>query len=213
MKLSRAGWVVMMFLSVAVVVVSARYLAFDPEAYFEQQREVYLRRETVLGLHVGGAMVALAIGPFQFLRALRRRPRLHRALGRLYVTGVLIGGTAGLALATTAHGGLVATLGFMGLGVAWLVTTLTALRLILAGRVVAHRRWMIRGFALTFAAVTLRVYLGVAAAVGADFDTAYVTIAWLCWVPNLLIAVLMTRPAHQGAPRRSTMLPEASLKQ
>lgn len=58
---------------------------------------------------------------------------------------------------------------------------------------VAHRRWKIRNFALTFAAVTLRLYLPAAAALEVPFATAYPAIAWLCWVPNLLVAEWLAR--------------------
>ena len=47
---------------------------------------------------------------------------------------------------------------------------------------------MVRSVALTLSAVTLRLYLGGATALGADFDAVYPAIAWLCWVPNLVLA-------------------------
>ena len=48
---------------------------------------------------------------------------------------------------------------------------------------------MIRNFALTFAAVTLRAYMGImTGALDLDFNVAYPTIAWICWVPNLILA-------------------------
>jgi hypothetical protein len=47
---------------------------------------------------------------------------------------------------------------------------------------------MIRSFALTFAAVTLRLYIPAAMIAGFDFVPAYQWIAWLAWVPNLAIA-------------------------
>jgi hypothetical protein len=50
---------------------------------------------------------------------------------------------------------------------------------------------MIRNFALTFAAVTLRIYLPASMAAGMEFEMAYRAIAWLCWVPNLVIAELL----------------------
>jgi hypothetical protein len=195
MRAKRAGWAVMTVLSLLIVAVAARYLRFDPAVYFEAQRAVYLDRQLALGLHIGGAMLALGLGPFQFVARIRNRwPRIHRVTGRLYLLGCLVGGLGGLALAQTAHGGFVARLGFACLAVAWLATGGIALRMILTGRVADHRRWMIRSFALTFAAVTLRLMLGVnAALVHVDFTTAYVAIAWLCWVPNLLVALWFTR--------------------
>jgi len=55
---------------------------------------------------------------------------------------------------------------------------------------------MIRNFALTFAAVTLRIWLPLMAGLmHVPFTPAYVTVSWLCWVPNLLLAeVLVHRP-------------------
>jgi hypothetical protein len=47
---------------------------------------------------------------------------------------------------------------------------------------------MIRSYSLAFAAVTLRIYLPIAVAVmRIPFDQAYPAIAWLCWVPNLIV--------------------------
>jgi hypothetical protein len=62
-----------------------------------------------------------------------------------------------------------------------------AYRYIRAKNVSAHRDWMLRSYALTLAAVTLRVYLGISQFYGMDFITAYQAISWMCWVPNLLI--------------------------
>ncbi|MFF5209696.1 DUF2306 domain-containing protein [Streptosporangium sp. NPDC000396] len=200
MRITRAGWVLMTVLSVSIVIVAAQYLSFDPAVYFPQQRAVYGERELALGAHIAGAMVALAVGPWQFSRRLRRRlPRLHRGLGVLYLLGCLIGAAGGLVLSLTAHGGVAAGLGFAALAVCWLVTGGAGLRMILAGRAADHRRWMTRSFALTFAAVTLRLMLGTygglssAGLVDLDFTSVYVAVAWLCWVPNLAIAWWFTR--------------------
>ena len=80
-----------------------------------------------------------------------------------------------------------------------LFTTWTAVRMILTGRYGEHRRWMIRSFSLIMAGVMLRVWTliyGGLAAVGIvdfSFETAYAAISWLCWVPNLLLAIWFTR--------------------
>ena len=57
----------------------------------------------------------------------------------------------------------------------------------LAGDDVDHRAWMIRSYSLTFAAVMLRIYLPISLAAGVPFDIAYPAIAWLCWVPNVIV--------------------------
>jgi hypothetical protein len=129
-------------------------------------------------------------------------------LGRTYLTiGVLIGGLAGLYMAFHAFGGLIARLGFAGLALAWLYTGLRAYLAIRGRRVAEHRAWMVRNFALTFAAVTLRLYLPASAIAGIAFEVAYPFIAWLCWVPNLVAAeILFNRmpspPAQRIRPPR-----------
>ena len=183
-----------------IAVTVSRYLTFDPEVYFPEQRESYLRVEFALGVHVLSGILALVIGPFQFLRPLRHRfVRLHRFMGATYVASATALGVSGLILAPTAYTGLVAVAGFTVLDLAMLFTTWTAVRMIVAGRYAEHRRWMIRSFSLILAGVMLRVWMplyGLLAGmglVGFSTETAYAAVAWLCWVPNLLLAVWFTR--------------------
>lgn len=56
---------------------------------------------------------------------------------------------------------------------------------------------MVRNFALTFAAVTLRLWLPASVVSGVPFELAYAIVAWLCWVPNLAVAEWML---DRGAP-------------
>jgi uncharacterized membrane protein len=141
-------------------------------------------------LHVFAAAVALLTGPFQFSTRLRSaRIQLHRWMGRAYLgLGVLIGGLSGLYISQFAFGGAIASLGFATLAVFWLYTGLRAFLAIRRREIAEHRKWMVRNFALSFAAVTLRLYIPASQIAGVDFAVAYPAIAWLCWVPNLLIA-------------------------
>lgn len=144
--------------------------------------------------HFGAGGVALAVGVLQlFAQVRRRRPALHRWLGRLYVIAVFISGSAGALMATQTTAGRVASSGFAVLAVLWLWSTLQAYRAIRARQVQRHRAWMLRSFALTLAAVTLRIYLPLSQLAGASFEDAYSAIAWLCWVPNLLLAEYLMR--------------------
>ena len=61
---------------------------------------------------------------------------------------------------------------------------------------VTHQRWMIRSFALTFAAVMLRIYIPLALVMGIGYEASYPVIAWLCWVPNLVVAQFLARSAR-----------------
>jgi uncharacterized membrane protein len=199
-RLAGPGWVIMTLACIYIAITVSRYLTFDPEVYFPQQLEPYLQHEFALGVHVLSGMLALLIGPFQFARRLRRRfVPVHRFMGATYVASATALGVTGLILAPTAYTGLVASAGFTVLDLLMLFTTWTAVRMILAGRYGEHRRWMIRSFSLIMAGVMLRVWMpihgGLAAAGIVDFssETAYAAVAWLCWVPNLLLAIWFTR--------------------
>ena len=122
-------------------------------------------------------------------RRRKKRRTLHRWTGRAYAVAILIGGLSGFALAIGASGGLAATFGFGMLSILWIVTTAQAVRFAIARNFVAHRRWIIRSFALTLAAVTLRLYLPFFMIFGEmTYAQASVWVAWLCWVPNLALA-------------------------
>jgi uncharacterized membrane protein len=199
-RLAGPGWVIMALGCIYIAVTVSRYLTFDPEVYFSEQREAYLQHEFALGVHVLSGVLALLIGPLQFVRRLRHRfVRVHRSLGATYVASATALGVSGLILAPTAYTGLVASAGFTVLDLAMLFTTWTAVRMILAGRYREHRRWMIRSFSLIMAGVMLRVWTPIYVALAAtgivdfSFETAYAAIAWLCWVPNLLLAIWFTR--------------------
>ena len=181
------GWTIMTLLSLLIVLLVSRYLTLNPEVYFPEQRAVYLANQTAVILHIIGGILALGLGPFNFLTRLReKRPSIHRWMGRVYLLGVLIGGLAGLYMSTFAYTGIVATLGFATLAVFWLGSGFMALRDIRQGNVEAHRRWMVRNFALTFAAVTLRIEMGLLT-IAFGQEIGYIIVAWSCWLPNLLI--------------------------
>lgn len=151
--------------------------------------------------HIFASGLALVLGPLQFSRRLRSRwPAVHRWTGRVYLgLAVAVGGLAGLYMSYHAFGGLVSKLGFAGLALAWLHTGWRAWQSARARDFAAHRRWMIRNFALTFAAVTLRLYLPPVFIFGWPFAPSYAAIAWLCWVPNLLVAEWLAKRPLAGA--------------
>jgi hypothetical protein len=120
-------------------------------------------------------------------------------MGRTYLgVGVVVGGLSGLYMAVFAFGGVVAKLGFACLAVGWLYTGLRAYQAIRRGAVQEHCTWMVRNVALTLAAVTLRIYLPSSMIAAIPFEVAYPVIAWLCWVPNLVVAELFFARAYKA---------------
>lgn len=145
----------------------------------------------VLYAHIITAVAALAIGPLQlFLKPVgMKRVKRHRMLGYVYVISVTISGLVSVYLSLYATGGWMAGLGFLSLDVLWVATTWISVNKIIRDRHIrAHKEWMLRSYALTFAAVTLRIWLPIMLFVfNGSFVPAYQVVAWLCWIPNLLL--------------------------
>lgn len=139
--------------------------------------------------HIFFGGIALLIGWSQFSTRIRTYYlNTHRMLGKVYVIVCLLSGSAALYLAYHATGGIISSLGFGMLGTFWLITTMKAYLFIRNRQINEHQAWMIRSYALTWAAVMLRIYLPLSQIAQLDFMEAYRVIAWLCWVPNILVA-------------------------
>ncbi|NRF94228.1 DUF2306 domain-containing protein [Paenibacillus frigoriresistens] len=147
----------------------------------------------VLYAHIVTGCIALFIGLVQLLRKQQKeRSQLHRRLGKIYVLSILLSGIFNLYLTIFASGGWVSQVGFLSLDALWIYATLTAVNRIRNKQVEAHQQWMIRSYALTFAGVTLRIWLPLLM-IPFEFETAYPMVAWLAWVPNWLIAEWVIR--------------------
>jgi uncharacterized membrane protein len=171
---------------------SLRYLLpSQPQAI---HLENFTNQHMAFTMHAAFASIALLVGPWQFLPSLLCRKRwLHRLLGRIYVSAVALGWLTSLPLSLQAHTGAIASAGFQALGITWFTCTLLGLIDVRAGRLSEHRRWMIRSYALTTAAITLRLYIAGSAILHIPLEQSYPYIAWACWIPNALIAELLIK--------------------
>ena len=188
-RLRRPGWIAMTVMATLVALASARYFTLNPATFIPNQVQTYLANLGPLLLHVGGGVVALAVGPWQLWTGLRtRRPAVHRSLGRVYVAAVLAAAAGGLLLAPLSQGGPVAHLAFATGAVGLLLVTGMGFLSIRRRRIAAHRAWMVRSYALIFAAVTFRLWLGVLTAMGLPFQQVYASGAWAVWFIDLFVA-------------------------
>ena len=196
----RIAWTLLAILCLGIAAYSARYLLHPPQTPAQALGNPL--EVPWLFIHVAGAVTALLIGSLQFLPGLRRGSSPpHRWTGRVYVAGCLVGGAAGLILAPGSHAGPIASAGFGSLAVLWIAATLLGWRAAMQGRFAEHRRWMIRSWALTLAAVTLRLYLPLVMVLDLPFLPWYRAISFLAWVPNLIAAELWLRRAQTPAIR------------
>ena len=185
----RVSFILFLMTSVLVALVSFRFIPLGLELSFPDMDLHIAERRLAFLSHVIAASLALLFGVVQFLSGLRGKyPRVHRWTGRFYVVFVLVAGVAGFVLAFDAMGGPIAGWGFGLLSVLWVFTTLQGLRFVRNRKFGDHRRWMMRSFALTFAAVTLRLQLAGMIGIGQmTYADASLILAWSCWVPNLIL--------------------------
>ncbi|MFI6093932.1 DUF2306 domain-containing protein [Lentzea sp. NPDC051213] len=145
----------------------------------------------LLVAHIFTGTVAILAGVSQFWPGLRgRHPRVHRVMGRVYFAGVLPSSVLGVVCAQLSLNGLAASAPLTVLSVLWFVSAVYGLQTARRRQFGAHRIWMIRGFALTGAAVTGRLWgllLGGLLPEG-DGLVVFATANWLSFVVNLLVA-------------------------
>lgn len=212
----RVPWQIAVMLVLAVGVggvIIAPYLALDPAGSRVVLREGVAAHWPLLVTHIFTGGVAVVIGPLQFLPALRRRRRLHRTLGRVYLgAGVLPSGITGLAVAVLSTSGLTTQVGLFLPALLWLITGWYGYRAARDGRFADHREWMIRSYAIAFLAVTARMWVpllmlvqlpvlqseyggNVEALVEASIPVGQ----WVSWVVNLIVAeVVIHRTRGSG---------------
>jgi uncharacterized membrane protein len=142
-------------------------------------------------IHVFTALLALPAGFTQFSKyILKHQPHIHKLNGRIYVLSILLlGAPSGFFIGLFANGGLSSQFAFCTLAVLWIWFTWQAYSKARHGDFKAHKAFMYRSFALTLSAITLRAwkYMFVEMFHPRPMDV-YMVVAWLGWIPNLLIA-------------------------
>lgn len=215
---SRVGWTLVMLTSLAIAGVSLsvyasaslRSLADDGAGLASTYVSAPLPVRGAFYIHVACASLALLLGPWQFSHRLRSaRPVVHRSVGVAYLLSVGVASVAALVMAPFNHARMVGFFGFGGLALLWAYTAWRGYDAARRRDLRQHQAWMIRCFALTFAAVTLRSWVGLLIVVqlpfaGSDadpqamFETAYAAVPFLCWIPNVIVAEWLVR--RRGLP-------------
>ncbi len=195
MTVYRPAYWVMGSLSVLVALASFRFLLLGLAPAFSGMLSHLETQWLAFVVHVSLAPLALILGVLQFSPR-QRKSTAHRWIGRAYGVSVLASGVAGFAIALDALGGPIAASGFALLAVVWVGVTLLGIVAAVNRDYDAHRKWMIRSFALTLAGVTLRLQLLGFMFSGMEYEEASVYLAWSCWLPNLIAAEWWLRRAR-----------------
>lgn len=175
------------------------YADFRNDVQFLLQKQDYLDNpvwKTAFYIHVFSAIGALLAGFTQFSKELQREHRRwHRFFGKTYAWNIMaINFPAGMIMAIYANGHLPGKTAFIVLDVLWFWFTFKAVRCAQAKDFVGHKNNMIRSYALTCSAITLRTWkLILSSSFTIDPAQLYIIDAWLGFVPNLLLAEWLIR--------------------
>lgn len=144
--------------------------------------------------HIIFGSISLFIGWRQFGSGFRNKhKKLHRIIGKTYILSVIVSSLASIYMGFYANGNIVSSSGFVSLGIIWLLTTVLALLKIKKGDIIQHQNFMTYSYACTFAAVTLRLWTPILKHMIVTPGLSYLVVAWLCWVPNLMVAYFLNR--------------------
>jgi uncharacterized membrane protein len=179
--------------------ITMQYIPYNTDVGFLQIKQDYIDIDFWRGaffIHVYSSFFVLAAGFTQFSQQLlRQRPKLHRLLGYSYVLNILcITGPASLIMGFYANGGIYSRIGFVLLSVLWLFFTFKAVQLAKQKKFKQHKIYMIRSFALTLSAITLRAWkYTITNTWELPPMDVYRMIAWLGWGVNLIVAEIYIR--------------------
>lgn len=174
--------------------ITVAYIPYHTDVGFLRIKQQYIGIDhwrIAFFVHVYASMWVLFAGFTQFSAFIQRRnPRLHRILGYVYVVDILlITGPAGLLMGFYANGGIPSRISFILLASGWIFFTAQALVKARQGDFRSHRHFMMRSYALTLSALTLRAWKwGITNSFELPPMDVYRAVAWLGWVPNLLVA-------------------------
>lgn len=146
--------------------------------------------------HISTSVFVLLFGVVQFIKpVLLRQAAVHRLLGKLYVMLVLfVSAPSGLVMALYANGGWLAKTSFAIISVLWWLFTFKAYTSIRKRDIDSHTAFMTRSYALTLSALTLRLYVLILPSFFIlHAKEMYTLVAWLSWLPNLLVAEWIVR--------------------
>jgi uncharacterized membrane protein YozB (DUF420 family) len=143
------------------------YLTFDPGKSRIRPPEGFSLYYPLLVAHVLFATMAMLMCCVQIWPWFRRRyPAAHRMMGQVYIFGgVIPAGIIGLIIGAVSPYGPTLRASNVLLATLWLIFTITGFWMVRRHRLVEHRRWMVRSFALTMSVITNRIWAAIAVVV------------------------------------------------
>ena len=179
------------------------YSSFRTDIHFLKFKQDYINIpwwKASFYIHVFSSIIALAAGFTQFSDyILKHHRKTHRIIGKIYAADILfINFPAGMIMAVYANGLWPSKTAFIILDCLWFYFTWRAVNSARKKRIPEHRVFMIRSYALTFSAITLRSWkIILSHTLHPDPLPLYMIDAWMGFVPNLLLAEWLIRKGHK----------------
>ena len=184
------GFALLFLVSLMFIVLATRYFTFKDDILGR-----FLNVKWWLIGHISGGILALLIGPFQFMPKFRNNyKKLHRTLGKIYLISILIAGISSTVLAWTAALVIHWTWGFslQILAVVWIISSYMAYISIRKKRIRQHKEWMFRSFIITLSFVLFRLFNDITMMAGlGTFIERAPTIIWASWSIPLFFAEIV----------------------
>lgn len=195
MQRFRLIWLVVFSLFFVLMLnITLKYVSFESDVAFLQIKQTEVTSISlyiyIFYVHVITSIVTLLAGFTQFNSLITRRfPKIHVALGRIYVYTVLVvAAPSGIYIGWYANGGITSKIAFVSLGILWWLFTLIGVLKIKKKNLILHSKWMHRSFALACSAITLRLWKVILVYLLQPSPMElYQIIAWLGWIPNLFL--------------------------
>lgn len=176
-----------------------QYTALKDDIGFLQFKQPYLHIKiwkAAFYTHVFSSILVLMAGFTQFSdHILKEYRNIHRIAGRIYACNIIfINFPAGMIMAVYANGLLPSKIAFVILDTLWCWFTIKGVMAARRGDMLVHKQYMIRSYALTCSAITLRTWkIILSATLISDPLLLYMVDAWMGFVPNLLFAEWLIR--------------------
>lgn len=187
-------FLLLVFFTILMVRITIPYISLQTDIAFLRIKLDYIHIKhwlTSFFIHAFTSTFLLLAGFTQFSGyILKKYKKFHRMMGRIYVWNILvITGPASLIMGFYANGGILSRIAFVTLSVLWLYFTAKGLIAAKQRKFILHQEYLIRSYALTLSAITLRAWKFF---LSNTFEIPpmdlYRIVAWLGWGLNLLIA-------------------------
>ncbi|WP_248965392.1 DUF2306 domain-containing protein [Sphaerisporangium perillae] len=184
----RRPWIIPLMAIVAI------YLVYQVSPYVPESKapvpphDGFPAYYPLLVVHMVAGTLAIVAACFQVWPWLRKRhPAIHRASGRVYVLGAVVGGIIGLILVRFAPA--VGQIGVSAATTLWIVFTVTAVVYARKRRYDLHRRFMLYSFAIIMNNIWGVLIVNVLMRMPFEVGFTYMLEAarWTGWIFNLIL--------------------------